>query len=48
MKTMMDHVKFWAMVAGVVLLSPVLVPLYLCRVLSPMLVLWTRLQKENG
>ena len=29
MKTMMDNVKFWAMVLGVVLLSPVLVPLYL-------------------
>ena len=29
MKTTMDHVKFWAMVLGLVLLSPVLVPLYL-------------------
>ena len=29
MKTTMDNVKFWAMVLGVVLLSPVLVPLYL-------------------
>ena len=29
MKTMMDNVKFWAMVLGLVLLSPVLVPLYL-------------------
>ncbi len=29
MKTMMDNVKFWAMAAGVVLLSPVLAPLYL-------------------
>ena len=27
--TMMDNVKFWAMVLGLVLLSPVLVPLYL-------------------
>lgn len=29
MKTTMDNVKFWAMVLGAVLLSPVLVPLYL-------------------
>lgn len=29
MKTTMDNVKFWAMVLGLVLLSPVLVPLYL-------------------
>ena len=27
--TMMDNVKFWAMVFGLLLLSPVLVPLYL-------------------
>ena len=27
--TMMDNVKLWAIVLGVVLLSPVLVPLYL-------------------
>ena len=27
--TMMDNVKLWAMVLGLVLLSPVLVPLYL-------------------
>ena len=29
MTTTMDNVKFWAMVLGAVLLSPVLVPLYL-------------------
>ena len=27
--TMLDGLKFWAMVVGLVLLSPVLVPLYL-------------------
>ncbi|MBR5591981.1 MAG: hypothetical protein IKW38_05540 [Kiritimatiellae bacterium] len=27
--TMLDGLKFWAMVLGLVLLSPVLVPLYL-------------------
>ena len=29
MKTMLDGLKFWAMVLGLVLLSPILVPLYL-------------------
>ena len=29
MKTMLDGLKFWAMGFGLVLLSPILVPLYL-------------------